>query len=182
VIRCAGFSIRVEVTAFGSRRVDAKTWLFLPGQRVSRVYPFGGTGAFDPSRCSGDTCGNCEIGGGKFVVAFDGGRTLDWTFAANAEGISLDGQLFRPARTMSGAALPGRWAEDSGNVYTFDSNGAFSFGTDHKALPGTYRLQGFALSLTFADGEVRRRTIFAASATEPVGMISVEGEVYSRQQ
>jgi len=105
---------------------------------------------------------------------------MDWAFAATAEGLSLDGQLFRPARTMTGAALPGRWADDSGNVYTFDSKGAFSFGTDHKALTGTYRLQGFALILTFADGEVRRRTIFAASATEPVGMISVEGEVMSR--
>ena len=51
MIRCAGFSIRVEV---GSRRVDANTWLFLPGQRVSRVYPFGGTGTFDPSRCGPD--------------------------------------------------------------------------------------------------------------------------------
>ena len=175
-----GLFYRVEVTAFGPRRVDAKTWLFLPDRRVSRVYPFGGTGSFDQSRCGPDTCGSYEVGAGRMIVRWDGGRQMDWAFEATREGISLDGQLFRPARPMTGAAIPGRWADAGGNVYVFDSNGAFSFGTDHKALPGTYRLQGFALTLTFADGDVRRRTIFAASATEPVGMISVEGEVMSR--
>ena len=38
-----------------------------------------------------------------------------------------------------------------------------------------------ALTLTFADGDTRRRTLFVASAGEPVGLISVEGEVYTRK-
>jgi hypothetical protein len=178
-----GLFYRVEMVVFGPRRVDAKTWLFLPGQRVSRVYPYGGTGAFDPSGCSGDTCGSYEISGGKLIVRWDGGRVMGWTFAASAEGINLDGVLYRPARPMSEAALAGRWADDSAsNVYTFDSNGVFTFGADQGGLGGTYRAQGFTLTLTFADGGVRHRTMFAASATEPAGMISVEGEVYARQQ
>jgi hypothetical protein len=37
------------------------------------------------------------------------------------------------------------------------------------------------LILTFADGDVRRRTLLAASAGEPVGMISVESDVYARK-
>ena len=48
--RLAGLFYRVAVATVGPRRVDTRTWLFLPAQRVSRVYPFGGV--FDPSRCS----------------------------------------------------------------------------------------------------------------------------------
>jgi hypothetical protein len=85
---------------------------------------------------------------------------------------------------MTAPALIGRWADagDGGsNVYTFDSSGRFSFGTGDRGLAGTYRLEGWTLTLTFADGDVRRRTLFAASAGEPVGMISIEGEVYARK-
>jgi hypothetical protein len=172
------------VTATGSSRVDTRTWLFLPGNRVSRVYPFGGTGVFDPSRCSGDTCGSCQIKGAQLSVRWDGGRVDQWTFAASAEGIRLDGRLFRPARAMTAALLVGRWSDagnGGSNIYTFDNNGRFSFGTSARALPGTYKVQGLTLTLNFADGEVRRRTLFAASAGEPVGMISVESEVYARK-
>lgn len=69
-------------------------------------------------------------------MRWDGGRVLQWAFAATTERITLDGTL--------------------------------------------YQLQGFALTLTFADGDTRRRTLFVASAGEPVGLISVEGEVYTR--
>jgi hypothetical protein len=166
----------------GPRRVDTRTWLFLPGQRVSRVYPY--RGVFDPARCGPDTCGSYQIAGSQLAVRWDGGRVLQWAFAASPDGISLDGAVYRPARAMSGAALVGRWAEagDGGsNVYTFDGAGRFTFGTGQRGLPGAYRLQGFALTLTFADGDVRRRTLFATSAGEPVGTISVEGEVYARK-
>ena len=40
---------------------------------------------------------------------------------------------------------------------------------------------GSALTLTLAAGDTRRRTLFVASAGEPVGLISVEGEVYTRK-
>jgi hypothetical protein len=64
----------------------------------------------------------------------------------------------------------------------FDANGQFSFGTlGGGGLTGTCQLQGFALTLTFADGGTRRRALFVASAGEPVGLISVEGEVYTRK-
>jgi len=180
----AGLFYRVEVAAAGPRRVDTKTWLFLPGSRVSRVYPYGGTGTFDPSRCSPDTCGAYQIGAGKLTVRWDGGRVDQWAYAATSEGISLDGTLFRPARAMTAVSLVGRWGEagDGGaNVYAFDGSGRFSFGVGDRGLTGTYRVQGLAVTLTFADGDVRRRTLFAASAGDPVGMISVDGDVYARK-
>jgi hypothetical protein len=180
----SGLFYRVEVAFGGPRRVESRTWLFLPGQRVARVYPFGGTGTFDVSRCNPDTCGTYQIGAGKLAVRWDGGRVDEWTFATTADGITLDGTLFRAARAMTPASLVGRWSgagNGGSNVYTFDGSGRFSFGTSDRGLPGTYRLQGLSLILTFADGDVRRRTIFAASAGEPVGMISVEGEVYARK-
>ena len=178
-----GLFYRVAVAAVGPRRVDTRTWLFLPGDRVSRVYPFGG--AFDSARCGPDTCGRYQIAAGQLTVRWDGGRVLQWTFAATADGITLDGDLYRPARPIPALALVGRWADagDGGtNLYTFDGNGRFSFGTGQGGgLAGTYRVEGLAAILTFADGDVRRRTLFAASAGDPVGMISVDGEVYARK-
>jgi hypothetical protein len=179
-----GLFYYVQVTPAGSSRVDTKTWLFLPGNRVSRVYPYGGTGAFDPSRCSGDTCGSYQIKGAQLSVRWDNGRVDQWTYAASAEGIRLEGSLYRPARPMTAASLAGRWSDagyGGSNIYTFDGNGRFSFGTSARALPGTYQVQGLTLTLKFADGDERRRTLFAASAGEPVGMISVESEVYARK-
>jgi hypothetical protein len=179
-----GLFYAIQVNAFGSSRVDTRTWLFLPGNRVSRVYPYGGTGLFDPSRCSADTCGSYQIRGAQLSVRWDGGRVDQWTFAASAEGIRLDGRLYRPARAMTAASLVGRWSDagnGGSNIYTFDANGRFSFGTSARALPGTYKVQGLTLTLNFADGDMRRRTLFAASAGEPVGMISVESEVYARK-
>jgi hypothetical protein len=180
----AGLFYYVQVTPAGSSRVDTRTWLFLPGNRVSRVYPYGGTGLFDASRCSGDTCGSYQIKGAQFAVRWDGGRVDQWTYAASAEGIRLDGRLYRPARAMTAASLAGRWSDagyGGSNIYTFDGNGRFTFGTSARALPGTYQVQGLTLALKFADGDARRRTLFAASAGEPVGMISVESEVYARK-
>jgi hypothetical protein len=176
-----GLFYRVEVAVVGPRRVDTRTWLFLPSQRVSRVYPYGAV--FDPARCSGDTCGSYQIAGAQLAVRWDGGRVLQRAFAATAEGVTLDGALYRPARSMTGAALVSRWVDGAGsNVYMFDANGRFSFGTlGGGGLTGTYQLQGFALTLTFADGDTRRRTLFVASAGEPVRLISVEGEVYTRK-
>lgn len=58
----------------------------------------------------------------------------------------------------------------------------FAATTERITLDGPlYQLQGFALTLTLADGDTRHRTIFVASPGEPVGLISVEGEVYTRK-
>lgn len=175
----AGLFYRVAVATVGPRRVDTRTWLFLPGRRVSRVYPFGGV--FDPSRCSADTCGRYEIARAQFAVRWDGGRVDQWVFAKTGDSISLDGAPFRPARAMPGTALVGQWSDEQNNVYVFDGSGRFSFGAGGRGLTGTYKLQGFALTLAFADGDVRRRTLFGASAREPVELISVEGELYTRK-
>ncbi len=180
----AGLFYRIEANLIGSGRVETRTWLFLPGNRVSRFHPLGGA-LFDPSRCNPDTCGTYQVGGGQLSVRWDGGSTTQWTFAADAEGIRLDGTLHRPARAMTPAALVGRWSSGRGgiaNIYTFDGNGQFSFGTSSSPLTGTYRVQGLTLTLTFSDGDVRRRTLFAASPGEPAGMISVDGEAYARSQ
>lgn len=178
-----GLFCKYVVTAFGSSRVDTRTWFFLPGNRVSRVYPY--VGSFDPSRCSADTCGSYQIRGGQLSVRMDSGRVYQWTFAASAEGIRLDGDLYRPARPMSAKSLAGQWSGEGGatgaNIYTFDGSGRFSFGTRHSTLTGTYQVQGLTLTLKFADGDVQRRTLFALSAGTPVGLISVDSDVYARK-
>ncbi|MBM3783520.1 MAG: hypothetical protein FJW30_04120 [Acidobacteria bacterium] len=182
----SGLFYRVEVAMTGARRVDTKTWLFLPGNRVGRVYPFGGTGALDTSRCNPDTCGYRETGGGKLTVRWDGGRVDQWTFATAGGNIILDNVEFRPARPVAASALVGRWSsagEGGSNVYQFDGNGRFRFGAggSSSGLTGTYRVDGFVLTLSFPDGDVRRRTLFGASAGEALGMISVDRDVFAKQ-
>ena len=44
-------------------------------------------------------------------------------------------------------------------MYTFDANGRFSFGAGSApGLGGTYRVQGFTLTLTFDDGDMRHQS------------------------
>ncbi|MGH2373202.1 MAG: hypothetical protein ACRDIC_06935 [bacterium] len=155
----------------------------MPGQRVSRINPYGGT--FELSRCGPDTCGSYQVGAGKLTVRWDGGGAGQWTFATTAEGITLDRTAYRPARAMTAASLVGQWSDGSAggsNVFTFDSSGRFSFGVgSDPGLTGTYGVQGFTLTLAFADGDIKRRTLFAASAATPAGMISVDARVYARR-
>ena len=177
-----GLFCAVEVNVTGSRRVDTRTWLFLPGNRISSVYPFGGV--FDPARCSGDTCGTYTIGSGQISVRWDGGRVDQLPLElAGEDSIRLNGKLFRPARVVTSESLVGRWGDASSNIYTFDANGRFNFGTGSSlGLGGAYRVQGFTLILSFSDGDVRRRALFGTSATgEPLGMISVDREVFARK-
>ena len=88
---------------------------------------------------------------------------------------------------MTAAALVGEWADagDFGNpvsnVYKFERNGNFTFGTGQGGVTGRYRAQGLTLILNFSDGSESRRTLFAASNSEPIGLISVEGDVYARR-
>jgi hypothetical protein len=170
------YKIDVETSA----RVHTRTWLFLPGNHITRVYLHGG-GMFDPSRCSPDTCGRYAINSKTITVQWDSGSVDDWPFEATAESIQLNNSTFRPARPMTATALVGRWRAAGGNLYTFDANGRFSFGAGSTpGLGGTYLIQGFALTLTFDDGDMRPRTLFSASPSEPIGMISVDREAYAR--
>lgn len=177
-----GLFYRVEVMAGGARRVDTKTWQFYSGNRVSRVYPMGGLGAFDASRCNPDTCGHYQIGEGRFTVRWDGGRVDQWAFATAGGNITLDKTEFRPARAVAASAIVGRWSsagEGGSNVYQFDGDGRFRFGAggSSSGLTGTYRVDGFVLTLTFGDGDVRRRTLFG----DAQGLISVDRDLFARQ-
>lgn len=187
--RPVGLFHRNKVNIQSGGRLESETRVFLPGSRIVRVFPFGGGDTFDPSaRCNPDTCGSYQLDAGTLTVRWDNGRVDRWAYATSAEGITLDGTLFKPARPITEAALIGEWtgSGDSGNafsnVYRFERGGTFTFGTGQKpGAPGRYRVQGLALILAFADGSESRRTLFAAGTGEPVGLISVEGEVYKRK-
>ena len=173
-----GLFYKIEVET--SSRVHTRTWLFLPENRINRVYHYGGE-MFDSSRCSPDTCGWYAIASKKITVHWDGGSIDEWPFEIAAEGIQLNNSTFRPARPMAETALVGRWSAAGGNVYTFDAQGRFSFGAGSApGLGGTYRVQGFTLTLTFDDGDLRHRTLFGASPSDPIGIISVDREAYAR--
>lgn len=187
--RPVGLFYRMKVQVQSGARLEAEPWLFLPGDRIARTFPYGGGEAFDPAaRCLPDTCGSYQIDAGTLAVRWDNGRVDRWAFAATAEGITLDGTLFRPARPLTEAALAGEWtgAGDSGNassnIYRFERGGSFTFGTSQKPGPaGRYRVQGMTLLLTFADGTQSRRTLFAAGTSDPAALICVEGEAYKRK-
>ena len=186
--RPVGLFYRLSVGALSGRRLELETRLFLEGNRIARVFPFGGGDAFDAAaRCNRDTCGSYELGNETLVVRWDDGRVDRWPLQRTAEGISLDGTTFRPARPIAAATLVGEWsgAQDArnpfANVYRFERDGSFSFGSGQTRVGGRYRVQGITLVLNFTDGSETRRTLFAASASAPVGLISVDGDVYSRR-
>ncbi len=184
--RPAGLFYRVEVDLTGGQGAETTTWLFLPDHRVSRFHPLGGSGLFDPSRCNPDTCGTFEITAEQLLVRWDDGHVQRWAFSATPDEIRLDGREFRRARAVPVESLVGQWSDGQPgaggmNVYTFDGDGRFSFGNGRNALTGTYRILGLTLTLTFSDGDVRGRTLFAASTQAPVGLISVDGTVYARR-
>ncbi|BDC48681.1 hypothetical protein F183_A09970 [Bryobacterales bacterium F-183] len=177
-----GLYTATQVNALAGDRVAANTRYFLPGNRIARVFPYGSGNTFDPSRCSGDTCGTYSIAGNRMTIRWDNGRTDEIAYEAVPEGIRLDGTLFRPARTVAPAVLPGMWQSAGGNVYRFTADGAFTFGTTASAgLGGRFRVEGLTLVLTYSDGDVRRRTLLPASPADPPGLISIEGEVFVRK-
>ncbi len=186
--RPTGLFYRLQVDMSGSMRMGVETRLFLPGNRISRVFPYGGGNAFDLQRCSPDTCGRWEVDAGHLAVRWDNGVTDRWRFASTSAGIELDGTSFKPARAMSQAELVGAWTASGGagnpfaNVYRFASDGEFMFGTGQGGMSGRFHLQGSTLMLAFADGSQAQRTVFAASAHAPIGLICVEGEVFARSE
>lgn len=185
--RPVGLFYRLKVDLMGGARLEVRTLLFLAGNRIARVFPFGGGAAFDPSRCNPDMCGSYEHGDGEITIRWDDGRVDRWRYGRTAEGFELDGDSFKPARPLTTAELTGTWAgagsigNPAENLYTFDPGGAFTFGAGQNGTGGRYRLDGLTLSLDFDDGSQAQRTLFAAGSGEPVGLISVEGDVYRRQ-
>jgi hypothetical protein len=185
--RPTGLFLRTSVGNIGASRVELDARLFLPGERIARVFPFGGGDSFDTSRCSPDTCGTYELVAGTFNVRWDGGQVERLNYERTTDGLRLDGAMFRPARSLGAAALVGEWsgAQGSGgsfvNVYRFERDGRFSFGSGTTRLGGGYRVEGLTLILRFDDGDERRRTLVAAGSSEPVGLIGVDNDVYARR-
>lgn len=178
----SGLFWQVQVDPTEYRRVGARTWLFLSGNRISRVNPL--SGIFDPGRCSGDTCGRYTIDSAQMTVNWDNRNVHHWNFAIADDGFTLDKSRFRPAKAVTAASLAGQWSDAKGNVYRFAANGRFTFGAgDSPGLGGAFRVDALTLILTFSDGDVRRRTLFGPpAASEPLGLIVVDGDVFTRKQ
>jgi hypothetical protein len=185
--RPTGLFYRVVVATVGGRTVELETRLFLDGNRIARVFPFGGAETFASARCSPDTCGTYELEARTLRVRWDGGRIDRWAYERTAEGLRLDGTPFRPARALTAAALVGEWSggQSAGsaiaNLYRFEPGGRFWFGSGTTGLRGRYRVEGLTLTLSFDDGDLRSRTLFAAGTSEPTGLIGVDGDVYARR-
>ena len=184
----AGLYFQLDVGIISGRRLEVKTRYFLPGNRITRTFPIGGGEAFDIRRCSPDTCGNYTIEEGQLNIRWDNGQVDRFSLRSSAEGIHLNGSLFRRARSVATTALAGVWssAGDIGgsfvNVYRFERDGTFTVGIGQGGLGGRYRVQGMTLILNFSDGEEKRRTLFAISPSDPPGMICVDGDAFARRQ
>jgi len=177
----SGLYYYVQAGLAGGSRVEVRTRFFLPGNRITRTFPFGDGGTFDDSRCNPDRCGTYALEAGGLRVRWDNGQTDRWAFQTVADGVELDGTRFRRARGLTPAAMAGTWSNAEGNVYRFLPDGTFTFGTSQRAEGGRYSVQGLALSLVFSDGTQRRRALFVASPSDPPGMICVEGEAFARR-
>jgi len=170
------------------RRMEVKVRLFLPNNRIARVFPFGSGDVFDPAaRCSSDTCGAYQFEKKYLVTRWDSGQVGRVAFEATAQEIKLDGKRYRPARAVNESILVGTWRNAGAigssmwNDYTFASNGTFTFKSGSVGLGGRYRIQGLMLILEFDNGAERRRALFAASDSKPINRIAVDNEVYTRR-
>ncbi|MBS1831337.1 MAG: hypothetical protein JST65_01410, partial [Acidobacteria bacterium] len=140
---------------------------------------------FDPSRCSGDTCGAYTLSGTRLSIRWDNGRIDELAYeSVPGEGIRLDGTLYRAASPVAAATLTGTWGAAgqtgvaSTNVYRFAADGTFTFGTaSQNGLGGRFTARGLTLILNYSDGDVRTRTLFAASPS----MICIDGEIFGRR-
>lgn len=185
--RPVGLFYRLKVDLTGGSRLEVRTILFMAGNRLTRTFPSGGGDVFDPSRCNPDMCGGYRFDADQIAVRWDNGQVEQWPYRRTAEGIELDGSTFRLARPLAGAVLIGTWAgaattgNSMENVYTFNADGTFTIGAGPSHVGGRYSVRGLTLSLAFADGSERRRTLFAAGTSEPIGLLAVDGDVYRRQ-
>ncbi len=183
----AGLFYRVTAGFTRFSRVTAETRLFLPGNRIVRTFPYGGGDTFAMSRCLPDTCGTYRIDGDFLTVNWANRPIERWTFGLAREGIELDGATFRPVRSVTREALLGEWSDAGSdgnpyaNVYRFSQNGTFTFGSSSTPLTGRFAVDGMTLILSFADGDVSRRTLFAADTSNSVALICIDGAVYGRR-
>jgi hypothetical protein len=184
-----GLFYRLQV-AFGSGGMETQTRIFLPSRRLIRTYPFGGGDSVDLTRCNPDMCGAYQLEGEWLTVRWDTGDTQRLRFARSENGFTLDGDAFRPARGLTAAEAVGVWVNPASAAspldtgLRLDADGSFQWaggGGDASTLRGRYALHGLTLVLSFADGTSRPYTLFAASRTQPSGLISLDGSVYTRR-
>ncbi|MGH7539137.1 MAG: hypothetical protein ACREMF_10915 [Gemmatimonadales bacterium] len=182
-----GLFYRLQV-GLGTTQMETRVLIFLP-QRVLRVYPFGDGNTIDLARCNPDTCGSYHLDGDGLSVRWDNGDTRRLSFARAGPGFTLDGDAYRPARAVGAAEAVGDWMKpgDAGNPFTtalrLRGDGSFEWGGGSTAttLRGRYELRGLTLVLHFTDGSTKEYTLFAAGRTLPLGLISFDGDVYSRR-
>jgi hypothetical protein len=173
----------------GTTRLETRTRIFLDGQRVARMYPFGGGNTVDLARCNSDTCGSYRVEDAWLTVRWDNGDTQRLSFQRSGDGFTLDGETYQPARGISAAEAVGDWGNpgNAGNPFEtalrLRGDGSFEWGAGSResTLRGRYELQGLALVLHSSDGTDKQYTVFAAGRTRPVGLISFDGSVYTRR-
>jgi hypothetical protein len=180
-----GLFYRLQV-GLGTTQMETRVLIFLPAQRVLRVHPFGDGNTIDLARCNSDTCGSYRLEGGGLTIRWNNGQTQRQRFARSGDGFTLDGDTYRPARALVPGELVGDWVSPGGSLETalrLRGDGGFEWGggSDATTLRGRYELRGLTLVLHFADGTSKPYTLFAAGRTSPLGLISVDGSVYSRR-
>jgi hypothetical protein len=168
----------------GGGRMETRTRLFLPPDRVTRVEPMGGS-TFDLARCSPDTCGRYRVEGATLTLQWDNGRSDRLAFARSGDGFRLDGDEYQPARGLSREDAVGTWVNPGGASATLQLRADQTFqwggGSEATTLRGRYSIEGLALILAFTDGTSRRYTLFAAGPGRPPGLVSMDGTVFSRK-
>jgi hypothetical protein len=184
--RPRGLFYRLQV-AMGATRMETQVRVFVAGERVMRISPFGDGNAIDASRCSRDTCGSYSVDGEWVNVRWDHGDTERLRVTTAGE-LVLGSDTFRPGRAVRGEEVVGDWVNPgTGSVplstpLRFRADGTFEWGTGSETtLRGRYSLDGSTLTLAFTDGTSRKYALFAAGRTTPVGMISFDGTVYARR-
>ncbi|HEU0122396.1 MAG TPA: hypothetical protein VFQ91_17835 [Bryobacteraceae bacterium] len=186
----AGLFYYVQAGLGSGTRLEVRTRFFLPGNRIARVFPYGSGDAFEPARCSPDTCGAYALTPDRLTIRWDNGQIDNVALAAGAGGLTLAGTLYRPARPLTTPALAnGVWAgagQSGGaltNIYRFSPDGTFTFGAGGPAgQGGRYHIDGRSLILRFQDGVQRRLALFATSPSDPPGTICIEGEIFLHRQ
>jgi hypothetical protein len=183
--RPRGLFYRLQV-GLGTTQMETRVLIFLPSQRLLRVYPFGDGNTIDVGRCNPDTCGSYQIDGDRLSVRWDDGNTQRLSLARSGEGFLLDGDSYQPARAVGAAEAVGEWADPAAASATrlrLRADGGFEWGSGAPAstLRGRYEMRGLTLVLHFADGTSKPYALFAAGRAAPLGLISFDGTVYTRR-
>jgi len=91
-----GIFCRLKVGFSSGSRLDVNTLAFLPGNRVTRTYPFGGGDSFDQQKRSNpDMCGSYRAGENTISIRWHNNQASDYTYRRADDGFELDGDIYR---------------------------------------------------------------------------------------